>query len=386
MRGRAGLDALKTVLLFGLGAIGGAALELLARAEGVDRIVACQRDHEQGLHRTHVAAVGAVLQGHSKQIEFRPADASDVEGVARLLDEIRPDVILSSITVQSPRVLATAAVDPAVRARLREATFSIWLPWHLLPISQVTQAVIRAGISTAVVNVSFPDVVNPILWRRFGTGPTLGAGNVEMVAAVIIRHLCETRRISVEDVEVTIVASHAFLSPSSRAHIPSYLRVTAAGEDVTASLDLDYLVDRWGGLPWTRTTVSTAFAASATKNVLALLGEQPVRTTVTAPNGLPGGYPAFVSRRGVVLALPASLSEPEAVAINEAGNRFDGIERLDRDGSVVYTQATTAIMREFGYDCPVLRFDDLGARAEELRSLFARLSGGAQSMASGARP
>lgn len=366
---------MRTALLFGLGNVGSWALEFLARAEGVDRIVACQRDAEAGIHRTHVAAVGAVFQEHAKKIEFRHADVNDRDGTARLLAEVRPDVILSSLTMQSPRVLITSNVPPEIRARLREATFSIWLPWHVLPVARLMEAVMRSGIDTSIVNIAFPDVVNVVLWRHFGTGPVLGAGNIEMVAATMARYVSESRAAPLGDVEVTIVASHAYLAPSARGHVPSFLRVLLRGEDVTADLDIDYLLDQWGGMPWARTALFSGFAASATKNVLALMSDVPQRTTVTAPNGLPGGYPAVVSRRGVTLALPPELDRAAAIAINEAGNRYDGIERITPDGTVVYTDTTYSIMREFDYDCRELRFDELADRARQLGDLFARISG-----------
>jgi hypothetical protein len=366
---------MKTVLVLGLGEVGACALELLARSRGVDRIVAAQRNVAAGTHRTHVAAVGSIFQGHTKQIEFQRVDVADIEETACLIDAVRPDVILSSITMQSSRALMTSDVPAETLAQLRSAGFSVWIPWHLLPVSQLMAAVMRSGVQTAVVNVAFPDVVNPAIWRHFGTGPVLGAGNIEMVAATVAQYVCSTRAARFEDVDVTIVASHAYLSPGARAQLPSFLRVTIRGEDVTPDLDVDELIDGWGGVPWSRTTSFSGFAASAVKNVLALLADRPLRTTVTAPNGLPGGYPAEVSRQGVRLALPAGLALPDAIAMNEAGNRFDGIERLGPDGTVYYTEPTAEIMHALGYDCRELHFEDLADRADQLRELYRRITG-----------
>jgi hypothetical protein len=69
----------------------------------------------------------------------------------------------------------------------------------------------------------------------------------------------------------------------------------------------------------------------------ALLREEPTATHAPAPNGLPGGYPVRISRRGVELDLPPDLGRDEAIAVNERAAAFDGIERVEPDGTIVFT-------------------------------------------------
>jgi hypothetical protein len=365
----------KTVLIAGLGDLGGWALEFLARSEGVDRIVTLRRSREAGVPRTHLAAIGSVFQGHAKQFEHLQHDLSDVEETVRLLERIRPDVILSTATAQSPRLLMQADVSPETRELLRRARFSIWLPWHLLPASHLTAAVVKLGERLPVINIAFPDVVNPALWRHFGFGPVAGAGNAEITAATIIRYVSQDQGVPLQDITLALVGSHAFFSFGPAAGVPFFCKVLVLDRDLTDRYDLDDLVTRWPSLhDWSTTSVFSAFAASIVKNALGILRDTREYTHVTAPNGLPGAYPARLSAGGVEIVLPEELALEKAIEINTTGNRFDGIEEIRDDGTVVYTDEAYQAMRELGYDCREVTFDALEARAEELDTLFRKIT------------
>ncbi|MGW1376193.1 hypothetical protein ACWD6P_18250 [Streptomyces sp. NPDC002446] len=71
-----------------------------------------------------------------------------------------------------------------------------------------------------------------------------------------------------------------------------------------------------------------------------LPGAAPLRWSTPAPGGLPGGYPVRITDRSVSLDLPSGLTQDEAVAYNERMGRADGVERIDTDGTVHFTEAT----------------------------------------------
>ena len=64
----------KTVMVCGIGAVGGLTVEFLARSEGVDRIVTSDINEEIGTFKTQAAAIGSVAQGFSKKFEFHRND------------------------------------------------------------------------------------------------------------------------------------------------------------------------------------------------------------------------------------------------------------------------------------------------------------------------
>lgn len=363
-----------TVLVCGLGDLGGWALEFLARSSAVDRIVTVRRSAQSGPSRASLAAIGAVFQDRIVECEHLTGDLTDVAWTAELLRDIEPDVILSTATARSPRSLMSANVDPDIRAILRRATFGMWLPSHLLPATRLIEATLEAGVNAPVVNVAFPDVVNPAVWKRLAYGPIAGAGNGEVSAAMLQHFVASRQRVPASDVRVALVASHAFFTHGPE--VPYWARVWIRGEDVTSSFAIESILETHPEpIDWRATSTFSVFAASAVKNVLGLLTTQQKYVHVTAPNGLPGSYPAWVSSTGIELALPDELTFDRAVDITTAGNRFDGIEEIADDGAVSFTPETAAAMAELGYDGLKVQFDELEDRVEQLDRLFARIAG-----------
>ncbi len=361
-------------MLVGVGDLGGWALEFLARTPEVDRVVTVKRSPWRGTSPVTLAMLGSIFQGHSKRFEHHTVDLADEDAMARLLAGVRPDAILHSATVQSPRRFMNAEIDEGLRAEIRSATFSLWLPWHLLPATQLVRAVERAGVDTHIVNAAFPDVVNHAIWRRFGHGPIAGAGNVEVCAATVLLYVMADRGLPADAVDVRLVGSHALMAYGA-AVVPHHLRIEVEGEDVTAGYDLASILSSWPEpIEWGRTDRFSLFAASAVKNAVALVGEVPTRTHMSGPVGMPGGYPVTVAGGRVELDLPGSLSPEEATAINDAAARFDAIDHVERNGTVVYTSEARAAMESIGYACEAITFDELPRRCRILQELYHRLT------------
>jgi hypothetical protein len=119
-------------------------------------------------------------------------------------------------------------------------------------------------------------------------------------------------------------------------------------------------------LPQGRDTHELSAAATA-HAVRALLRDEPTATHAPAPNGLPGGYPVRLSRRAIELDLPAHLTREEAIALNERAARFDGIERIELDGTIVFTgEVAAGTERLLGLRLERVRPDEVDAVADEL--------------------
>ncbi len=361
---------MSTVLLTGLGELGGWALEFLARTPEIDRIVTVKRTPWTGPSRVNLAMLGAIVQGHHKRYEHHTLDLADGDAIARLLADVRPDVVIHSAAMQSPRVFMNADIDEGLRAEIRAATFSLWLPWHLLPATQLVHATERAGVDTTIVNACFPDVVNPAIWARFGHGPLAGAGNVEVSAATVAGYAIEATGEAAEAVRVRLVGSHALMAYGASL-VPHHLEVRLRGQEVTADYDLATILSSWPErIEWGRVDWFSLFAASAVKNALALTGSAPARIHMSGPMGLPGGYPVTVAEGKIQLDLPRGLTRREAVAINEAAARFDAIKSIEADGTVSYTGEARAAMESLGYHCEAVSFDELPRLCGVLQDLY----------------
>lgn len=362
-----------TVLICGLGDLGGWALEFLVRTPGIDRIVTVRRSEPTGPSRAALASLGGVFQDRLVHCEHVRGDITDVAATSALIRRFEPDIIFSAATSRSPRSVAGADIDPETRSALHRATFGMWLPAHLLPTNRLVEAAADAGSTAPIVTAAFPDVVNPAIWKHHGFGPAAGSGNGEVSAAMLQHYLATTHAVPLADVEVAVIASHAFFVHGSE--VPHWIQAKVRGEDVTSTFDAADVLARYPeAIDWRRASTFSVFAASATKNIVNLLDDEPRYAHVTAPSGLPGSYPAHMSSKGIDLALPPEITFEEAVAVTAAGNAHDGIAEIEDDGTVVFTDTTVAAMAELGYDGARVRFDELDDRVDELTALYERIT------------
>jgi len=112
-------------------------------------------------------------------------------------------------------------------------------------------------------------------------------------------------------------------------------------------------------------------ASSAVGITLAVADDTGDFMHAPGPSGLPGGYPVQVDRNGGRVVLPKGLTMEEAIRINEEGQRYDGIDKIDGDGTATYTEKSVKIMKKMiGYDCKVMKLEDTEERSEELGRKF----------------
>ena len=71
------------------------------------------------------------------------------------------------------------------------------------------------------------------------------------------------------------------------------------------------------------------------------------------------------------MVLPQDMTLEEAIRINEEGQRYDGIEKIDQEGTVHFTGNAFTIMKEMlGYDCKVMKLGETEDRTVELDAKF----------------
>ena len=96
-------------------------------------------------------------------------------------------------------------------------------------------------------------------------------------------------------------------------------------------------------------------------------------TTAPAPNGMFGGYPVRLGAGGPQVVLPEELTMEQALKINVEAEKFDGIEMIKDDGTVIYTDESYSIMKELGYDCKELPPDEWERRCGEITAVSQKL-------------
>ena len=88
-----------SLMIFGLGDLGGWALEFLARRKGLSTIIAADVREDWATVKTHCASIGAGLEGNSKRILFEKCNVREIDATAELINKYKPDVIYSTVTL-----------------------------------------------------------------------------------------------------------------------------------------------------------------------------------------------------------------------------------------------------------------------------------------------
>ena len=287
--------------------------------------------------RGEVAAQWAQLLrlGTDCRVSSERTDGLDVAGMTSVLASFKPDLIMQCASLLSPFALLESGAAAAVG--IMQAGFALQIAAHLPIIATLMRVHANLGLSCPVINCSFPDLSHPILWR-LGSAPPAGIGKVAMIA----RHLQEAR------------GKHGKGRLRIIAHVTPFLTGTHAGPDLPLPIadengerlkDED-LVTHSGLRPGRHFNYLTA--VTAIPLVSALLDEDiSVRTHAPGVLGLPGGYPICVRRKSIELDLPAGISNGEAVEFNNLCARADGVERIESDGTLIYTEDARRTAKPF---------------------------------------
>lgn len=360
-----------TIMLIGVGGLGSVMLEFLAREDCVGQIVACDLNEERGIAHCNLARVSAVAQGYNPSIGFIPLDINNKAAVIETVQKEKPDMILSTASMQTwwlPDLL-----PPEQAALIKSAGFGVWLPVHLTLTMKLMEALYDESYKGITLTAPFPDVVNCVL-DRLNLTPTCGVGNLAEIVPKVRLLAAERLHEPLEEVRVLLVAHHALESavygePTDEVP-PYYLRIEHRGVDVTKAVGGDELLFAPYAIP-PGTAIHFLTAGCTVRLIRAFLSDDEVLIHTPAPEGLPGGYPVIVGNRGLQLASIEALTLEEAIAINERSHRFDGIERIEADGTVVFCpEASEVLKTALGYDCERLLPGDSEERAKELITRF----------------
>jgi hypothetical protein len=364
------------VLLVGPGELGGAVLDGLVREPSVGEVVVAGRDAARAERRCNLSRMIAAVSGSMTPVRFASADLARPGTVADLLRRERPDILFSAASLQTWWL--ADLLPEAAAAMLRRARFGAWLPVHLAPTLALMQAARDAGFAGVTLAAPYPDVVNCVL-GRIGLAPTCGVGNVDEMAAKVAILAAARLGVDPSGVRVRLVAHHALeahvFGPGDAAargdpRPPFALRIDHAGRDITAEVAAETLLFSPCPLPagrdWCRFT-----AAVVVRFVRALGGADDVPLHAAGPHGLPGGYPVVAGRMRVRVDLPEGPAEAGAIALNERSHQFEGIDRIEPDGTVVFRDEDAEALRAaLGYSCGRLAPAEAAPRGQELVDRF----------------
>ena len=362
----------KRILLVGIGHLGSRVLDGLLRHPGRHSYVIAGRDQEHMRRYANLVRQAAGEYGDTVDVEPAAIDLTDVEGTARVLDQLRPDVVFSCVTRQS--YWHITQLRPELYEPLAAAYTGPFLPMHLSLIYKLMQAVRLSSQEPIVVNAAYPDATHPTL-ATAGLSPDVGIGNVALTVGGMRTAIAQQFGVAVSAVEIRAAFHHWVSFMASRAgdarSAPFYLSIRVEGEPLPIDRaavfgPLTTIQKRLSGADYQHLTAATAVTV-----LRAFLDDADTRTHAPGPNGLPGGWPVRIRDGRVELDLPPGLEFTEARRINEQGGRFDGIDAIDPDGSVRFTPSCMEAMTDaLGYQCSRMLLTECDEWADELQARF----------------
>jgi hypothetical protein len=308
------------------------------------------------------------------EVTFEEIDLNDLARSAEVLSKIRPDIVVNCTTLMSWWV--RQGLPPEDYKRLEGAGSGPWIPLHLTLTRKLMQLVRDGGIKCHVVNTCFPDGINAAL-GKVGLAPTIGGGNSDLLNPGLKKYVADKFGVPPSNVGISMIAHHfhvmSLILNQSMGGAPYFIRVLVGDREVTEEVNLnEALTAAVRDFP-SGVKAHPLVASSFVKNILAIANDEGEITHSPGPNGLPGGWPVRLSQKGAEVVLPQGLNLAEARRIVEEAQKFDGIEKIQEDGSIVLTDVACSIMKEvIGYECKQFSLDESESRAKELLDLFKR--------------
>lgn len=340
------------VLLIGPGGVGTRLASRVAALAGVSEIVLCGRSGPR-LETTRQVCLHTQPGLRARGVQL---DVSAVDPTAAVLATEDPDLVVMCASLRSAWDLLGRT--DATAATITRAGLAVRLPYMLtLPLA-LMRAVKDAGITAPVANLCFPDVTGPVLATQ-GLAPTVGLGNVSM----LLLRAAEAAGLDPRRDLIRVVGHHAQMFTAAQGIRPpagEALPRTYLGDPPQRADELPYLPEpRRPGGDFDGLTVS----ASVPVIEAMLPGGAPLRWSVPAPEGLPGGYPVRLQGATLTMDLPEDITLDEAVALNSTWARGDGVQEIFPNGTVHMTENARAAVADIdpGLGEP-LKIDDLAER------------------------
>jgi len=368
------------LMIVGLGDLGFRVLGRVLTRDFPVHVAVTGRDLEVTTRKARLQQLTAFQRGRWVEIEPFEVDVEDIDRAAEAIACFRPDVIFNAMSRQSWRIITE--LPRAVFAELDTAELGPWLPMHLVPMQRLMRAVERSGVpGVRTVNAAYPDAVNPAL-AAGGLAPTTGIGNVANIVPAL---RCASARLlgaaNPTETQVLFYAQH-FLThgiprTGTSGGAPFHLRVLHEGQDATGRLDPQDIFRevattfrRQGGQLGQELTSSSALAV-----LEAMLTDADRVVHAPGPGGRPGGWAVRARAGAVTPVIPEGVTEAALRAVNEGGQARDGVERIDADGTVWFTEANMAVMeRLVGWSVRKVHLDDMAAAADELDARYRRFA------------
>ena len=361
------------------GIVGSVIAGHLTQIPDIEQVILLDINAKRGKVLADALKIKAAMYSHYPEFVFETCDLFDLDKTTEILNRYSPNLILQAATVFSYYFYAPIILRETKKRGIPNQYPAHTIAKDLTLAYQLMKSVKQANITAPVVNVSFPDHVNNIL-GKVGLAPTVGAGNIDVFVYMIRQMIADKLNTDIRQIKVFMVAHHAFEFfplPS----IPFYLRIFHKDNDITEKFNTFQVfknaVDRVSDPFWEAGVdlITETTAASAVKNGLAIMNDSNIVEYTPGPEGLPGGYPTLLNKDGAKVSLPGDITLEQAISINLNHMRLDGVEEVQNDGTVVFTEPTVNLIRDIlGLEWPKMRIDESAEMAMQIKKAYQNLS------------
>ena len=364
------------VLLVGTGNVGSHILEFIARDENRFEWIIGDIDENKAILQCNNASIGAAHHGKHPIFHLRRVDLLNVEKTAELIKKEKPIAIINCSVLHTWHLIRQLPED--LYRRISSAGLGAWLPCQLTLGMNLAKAIKESGEDPYYINTALSCLTNPVM-GKIGLAPTIGIGNVDLIAPAIITYLSQKTGTHRSKIEIRLVCHHQhWVYPREAGYQPGapyFLKIIMDGEVVTNQFDTDKIMYDAVKMYPGDISFTTVSASSTIKNLKAMVNDEGIATHSPGPNGLPGGYPVILDAKGAKVDLPPEISLKEAIRMNEESGRLDSIEKIENDGTVVFADYAYEIMKEnLGFDCPSFKPEESEDLAFEQMARFRALS------------
>lgn len=314
------------ILVFGTGSFAGRIVfDIAATAEAPVTVTVAGRNLERLDWLKTAGNARAVIFDRPVTMQSRTVDLGNEDGAAALIAELRPSVVVQAASPQASAIIAVKG--NAWSQLIAEGGLSAMAVTQTMFSVRVARAIKATHPDCKFINCAYPDVGNTII-SALDLPVTCGMGNVSILASVFAGALGER-----EPGRLKVLAHYQTITPFR--HEPD----TRTGRAPRVWIGDEEIADVQSTLRDVKLTPAPAIDVSGAAGVpmmLALVSGREWLGHTPGPFGLPGGYPVTCRNGKLELALPAGLSEEDAVNWNREFEEANGLY-VDGAGRAHYT-------------------------------------------------
>lgn len=303
------------VLITGTGMFAGRiALDIAATAKEPVSVAIAGRNLDRLQWLETAGNARAAMFGTAAKFKAHRVDLMKKGASEAILSKVQPRIVVQAASIQTSSVIS----DKGSRwtELVKEGGLSATAVFQALISSRMAAAIGKLQPGTALINCSFPDVVNGLI-AAMGHDVLCGTGNVAILSNVF------RGAPSRPDGLLRVLAHYQCLSPWRQ---PAADRSGPAPRVFADDVEIADPFTIFRDCKLTPEPAIEISGASGVTLILALAAGNAWAGHVPGPHGLPGGYPVKVSENGSMsLDLPGSVSIDEAIAWNDAFERECGL-------------------------------------------------------------